>query len=351
MTDLRKKFFIEREESEIRAMRPKQVFIARGLVRRILDLDPAEDALELRFPLLPVKFQGTNLSVSQSTRKAYKHGDYYALAQPLTQGEAIASTRSPLQIREESLEALKQLPEHQNYLLGYSFTPVQGKDRRKRVVPFVWIMEGTKLFTYSENITNQEQGIIVKPYADSIRVAREGAEIPIAVPSRRQKEPRYKLKLSHVPVVDRPEKNAVVWSIRSTYEDGREPEHSRFNIRYKYDSDVESSDVHFFYPQDVAGMLAVSKHFFYQRNGNKVPWDMNPFAKPSQKAADFNTKAGNNILVYDPKLKSKSKLRKPHVAERSILMARLIGVLGHGETMFWGRERDPDLKNYRWSVN
>ena len=240
---------------------------------------------------------------------------------------------------------LQGLDEREIQALGFSFRPVQGRDRRKRIVPFTWVLEGARLFTYAENLANPQQGIQVRPYEDSARVAREGASIPVLVPSRTAKQPRYRLKLSHVPVVDNPEKNAIVWSFGSTYEEGRESEHSRFNIRYTYEQQAEGSDVHFIYPQDVTALLGVAKHF-WRENKNRVPWDMNPCPKPSQLEAELFTKMKNQALIVNSQTK---KLRKLYVPEVSLLLARTVGVLGHDATMFWNPERDPaSLKDYNW---
>lgn len=344
MSEERKSFFAERSVAEIKELKPKWVNNAKGLVRKIDGLDSSKEAMIIAIRLLPGEFYQFTDSWAEASRKAYKHGDYVALGQPQTQEEALRTRESPLQIRARDLDVLRGIREEEIQTFGYSFRPVQGRDRRKRLVPFAWIMEGTKLFSYAANLA---EGIKVEPYADSGRVAREGAEIVVTIPSRTKKKSRYKVKLSHVPVVDRPEKNAVVWSLRSTYDEGRAPLHSLYNVRFTFEREPEASDVLHLYPQDVAAYLAVARQCF-EENKNFVPWNMNPFAKPSQRAASFYGRLGNNVLVYDPSIKTKDHLRKLHVAERSLLIAREIGVFGHDQTMFWNPEVDPKLKDYSW---
>ena len=76
---------------------------------------------------------------------------------------------------------------------------------------------------------------------------------------------------------------------------------------------------------------------------------MNPFILFSKKGIEFYKKYVNNLLIYDPSLSSKDKLRKPHVVEKSLLLAKLFGVFNHDEIGFWNPERDGSLRDYDWS--
>jgi len=70
----------------------------------------------------------------------------------------------------------------------------------------------------------------------------------------------------------------------------------------------------------------------------------------SRKGADIDRRVRNNVLIFDPTLTSKHKLRKLHLAERSILLARAIGKFGHDEIAYWEPGRDGKIKDYDWSV-
>ena len=59
----------------------------------------------------------------------------------------------------------------------------------------------------------------------------------------------------------------------------------------------------------------------------------------------------NNIVIYDPTLSSKDKLRKLHVAEKSILIGRAIGRFGADEIMYADGARDGKLENYDWNYS
>jgi len=343
MTNEKKSFFNERTEAGIRALSSKRAFTARGLVERISDLSPSE-AVEIRVMITPGQFYRNTSNSAQASRKCYKHGDLIALTQPKTQGQAYGCSDIPLQIRDRDFSALEGMREDEINFVGYSFRPVQGNDKRKRVVPFVWIPEALRLFAYSETMT---EPIKITPYADAARVKFEGADVICNVPSREKGKARYNIKLKHVPVEGSTERRAVAWSL-SNDSGNKGPEHSLYNIKYNYEDDIEGSEVFTFYPHDIAAYVAVIKHF--NEKHNLTPIEMSPLALPSKRTADFYTKLCNNVLIYDPSSGEKDHLRKLHIDEKSILLARSIGVYGHDETMFWNPERDGMFKDYKWQV-
>ncbi len=340
----KKSFFRERSAAEIRHLSAKQVYSPRGLVERIDGLDPSSEAIELRTRIIPGNFYINTENSAQAARKCYKHGDLIALSQPKGQGEAYECPDIPLAIRARDFAALGKMKEEEINFMGYSFRPVQG-DKRKRVVPFVWLPEAERVFAYSENMSD---GIEVKPYADARRVFRQGADVICKVPSRSKKKSKYTIRLQNVPVLGVTEKRAVVWGVKPHYERGEEPEHSTFNIKYTYESDREGSDVVTFYPHDIAAYIATAAHFW--KKHNLTPMEMNPFALFSRKGVDFYKKLCNNVVIYDPTLSSKSKLRKLNIAEKSIMLGRGIGKFGHDEFAFWNPERDGKLKDYNWGI-
>ena len=67
--------------------------------------------------------------------------------------------------------------------------------------------------------------------------------------------------------------------------------------------------------------------------------EMNPFALSSKLEAEFYINLCNNLIIFDPSLKSKDKLRKLNIDEKSILLTRSIGILGHDKTFFWDPNR------------
>lgn len=353
MAEERKSFFRERTAAEISHLYTQRVYDARGLVRRIDSLNLGE-ALELRFQLLPGRFYRNVDTWAEASRKAYKHGDYLALSQPASLQSALDSPEIPLSIRARDFAKLGKMREEDINFIGYSFRPVQGRDRLKRMVPFIWCPEGVRLFGYAENLTG---GIRVQAYADSARVKSEGANVIVSVPSRTRKKPRYSFKLVHVPMTRNSANLASVLSLRSALiqEDGTgEPEgrkspHEMYNMRYTWEAEREGSDAVFLYPQDVAAYIAVIKD--QKLKHNMAPLVMNPFALTSRHGAELFTKFCNNVVIYDPTLKGKKKLRKLHVAEKGVLWGRAISVFGHDDIAFWDPERDGRLRDYSWSFS
>lgn len=351
---MKKAFFEERDAREIRELNPVRVYNARGLVMKIMNANPSSDCFELRFPITPGRFFIGGLNGAEASRKCFKHGDLVALSQPKTQQEAYGFSEIPLAIRARDFsEQLGNMKEEDIDFIGYSFRPVQGRNKVKRVVPYVWCAEALKVWGYSENMT---RGIDVNvKYTDAKRVRLEGGEVLCEVPSRTRKKPRYKFKLLHVPIEGVTEKRAVVWSLEPALnisEDGevesqRIP-HDNYRIKYTRENDREGSQNLVFYPHDIAAYIGIIKKFNSQHN--LTPLEMNPFVLFSKKGAEFYRNLGNNVLIYDPTLQNKDKLRKLHIDEKSILLARAIGVFGHDEIAYWDIPRDGRLKDYDWSI-
>lgn len=338
----RKSFFAERTAEEIRKLELSQASSQRNLVERISELG-IRQGLVIKTQIIPGRFFQNVEKGTEASRKCYKHGDLIASSQPRTQQDAYACQDIPLAIRARDFSQLKKMREDEINFIGYSWYPVQGRDRRKRVIPFVWLPEAVRLFGYAETIAG---GIQVKPYADAKRVQVEGAEIICEVPSRTKKMPRYKIRMQHVPVQGTTERRAVIWSLASDFQ--IYPEHSKWNIRYTWRDDRESSDRFTFYPHDIAAYIAIAGNYWKQHN--LTPMEMNPFMIVSRKGAEFYKKLGNNILVFDPTAGGNEHLRKPHIAEKSILIARAVGIFGHDEIAYWSPERDGKLRDYDWQV-
>lgn len=326
---MRKSFFQERTEAQIRSLKPKKFYLNRGLVKAISDLG-SEESIEIRTRLLPGNFYSQSSPV-EASRKFYKHGNLVQTVNPKSQKYAYSHDRKP--VSAEDFSFMENMNEEDVNYVGYSFYPVQGNDKRKRAVPFVWLLEGARIFTYSEKLASIE----VSPYEKAERVEVEGASVVCTVPSREKKKGRYKIKLEHVPVVDSKERLAVVLSLKSDFYQ----EHKEFNIRYTYKDDRESSDIFTFYPQDIAAYIAVMKYF--SEKDNFTPFCMNPFILPSRKEAEFYNRLCNNVIVYD----ASGKDRKLHIAEKSILLGRFMNVFGYESSTF-KKERDVRLSDYLW---
>src|SRR3989338_3927851 len=289
MTSERKSFFEERTASEIKHLSPRQEYKSRGLVERILGLRQNE-VIEVRFPITPPGFSSRGKSGARASRLNYKHGEFIALDQPRTLEKALETREIPLAIRKHSItKAMKNLREEEIDFVGYSWYPLQGRDCRKRVVPFVWLAEAVRIFAYAEN---REEPIITQIYDEAKRVSIEGASVVCRVPSRTKKHSRYHITLQHVPIDT--EKRAVCWSLARK---GDEPLHSEYNIRYTSKEDREGSNVLTFYPHDIAAYIEIVKKETAKHN--LTPIEMSPFAFISVKMSTLYERLRNNVLIYD----------------------------------------------------
>jgi len=272
------------------------------------------------------------------SRKFMKHGPEVKLKRFYTLEQAVKSGKTPIQLREEAFNSLAKYD-----YCGYSFLPV-GKDRRKRKISLVECLEGARIFAYAHQIAGTKVGI--KEYADAKKVRREGAEVIADVPSRQRKVSRVNFKFTSIPIIDSPEKYSISLNIGS--------DHScpvkRFNIRYKYIDDKESSGVFNFCAHEIAAYLElVQKEWSGKKN--IIPLQMCQFAIPTQETVNYYLKLENNVLVQDNYLKSKDKIRKLNKAEKEIGLWMLVRKLGHDKTFYSVQSRDGNVRDYNWKIS
>ena len=269
-----------------------------------------------------------------SARKFMRHGPEVKVRRAYSLDQAVREGRTPVQSREEAFNALQG----HNYC-GYTFMPL-GRDRRKRKVSLIECMEGARIFAYANQIHGT--GIDVKAYADSARVRREGAEVVAEVPSRTRGQLRTQLKLTSVPVVDSPEKYGIALNIGSDHSCGSK----RFNIRFRYSDDKESSGIVNICAHEIAAYLSLVDQQWGEHN--IVPLQMCQFAIPSQETVSSYLKWENNILVRDEDLTVRDKLRKPSRAEKEIGLWAQVEALGHDRTFYSRQSRDGGVSAYHW---
>jgi hypothetical protein len=283
------------------------------LVNQILDL-AKDDALIIKTRLIP---QG-----HKTSKKFMKHAVEIKTKRFYSLEEAIQTRRTPVQLREEAFNDLRT-----PFKCGYSFKPFLGNDKKTRRVSLVECLEGTKLYCYvhQENSNSITPSITVKPYDDAVRVDREGAEILVKVPSRMKKAPRYEFKVSSVTVADTKNKWANAYNISTDHD----CQSKRFNIRYAYDWDKESSKVFNFCAHEVAAYLAIVDYYWTEKK-NVIPLQMSQFAIPNKETVDYYNKLSKNCLIQE----NGEKTRKLNQAEKEILLWGLVKKLGHDNTFF-----------------
>jgi len=273
----------------------------------------------------------------KDARKFMKHGEEVRVRRFRSSGEAVRYGKTPVQLREDAFDAIRG-----NEFCGYSFMPF-ARDRRKRKVSLTACLEGARLFAYSHQVRGA--GIKMKAYADARRARIEGAEAVASVPSRTEGHDRHKFKLMAVPIVDIPEKYALAFNLGSDHACGAK----RFNIRYRYLDDKESSGVVNFCSHEVAVYLELVQRE-WEQNKNIVPLQMCMFAIPSQRTVDFYLRLENNVLIKDKAEKGKEALRKPNLAEKEIALWEFVRQYGHDAAFFPKSSRDGSLRKYRWQV-
>ena len=343
----KKPFFEERTAKEIKDLKIQEHSSGAGLVDLILGINPAEESILVNSHILPESFYKGGLCEATVSRRYFRHGTYVRLSTPFSLQDTLLSRRNPLGYRVEALKPLEKVPEEKLFVMGYEFRPPFGADKRKRRVTFVWDLEGARLHGYAEKMTT---GVTIDVYADARKVATEGASVVVRVPSRTAKHSRRLANIQHVPVVDNQWKRAVWRRMTSSYQEGSEVPHRTFGaVKFNSEDEIADSDVVQFYPHDMAGYWAGVRHFIKMEN--RVPWDMDPFAKPSGLSVNFYNLLNNNVLIQDATLKPKARPRKLHLAEKSVLLGRLLAVKGHDATFFWDPKRDPKkLADYDWSI-
>jgi len=271
----------------------------------------------------------------ETPRKFMKHGQEVYVKRFRSAGEAVRYGKTPVQLREEAFGAVSETE-----YCGYSFMPF-ARDRRKRKVSLTACVEGARLFAYSHQVRGA--GIRVKAYADARRVKVEGAEVVVSVPSRTDGHDKYEFKFMAVPMVDVPEKYAVAFNLGSDHVCGAK----RFNIRYRYLDDKESSGVINFCSHEIAAYLELVQREWDQ-NKNLVPLQMSQIAIPSQRTVDFYLRLENNVLVRDKDRKGKEVLRKLNMAEIEVALWSFVKKYGHDNTFFCKTGRDGNLRDYKW---
>ncbi len=372
MEQEKKSYFKPRTESEIRHLgNITRVDHQRDLVERIRDLDPSCDALIVDLSngiIVPERFFRKGMTMEEASNLAYKHGNLIPLEQPRTLNEAYSSVMIPLQLREQAFSRISRVKQQNNKFVGYSFWPVFGTNREKRVVRFRELAEGARLFTYAENFSgyvdkegNPQQGIMTDIKGESERAIKEGAWAVCHVPSRTKKQGKYRFAIFHVPYMPNPPSERKNYNLATSFSIERGTV-SHFETdeplkgttpwedhkpRFPFKKSKEGSDAVFLNHLDVAAYLAVVKECLTRRH-NQTPLQFNPYALPSKLQAEFYAKLENNVLVHDPTLDSKDKLRHLHLAEKSIMLCRAIGFFGHDKFSYWDPVRDRIYRDYSW---
>ena len=288
----------------------------------------------------------------ENYKKFMKHGPEVRLPRFFSLEQAVKQGNTPVQLREQAFNSADGF----NFC-GYSILPIGVEekekareselriDERKRKIALNDCLEGARIFAYSYQ---SGTGIKVRPYKDSKRVRIDGAEVLCDVPSRSMRGKgtegmRKKFKLLSVPFVDSREKYAIAFNIGSDHSCPAK----RFNIRYCYTDDKESSGVVNICAHEIAAYLQLIQQEFGD-NKNIIPLQMCQFAIPAQETVDYYLKIGNNLLIRDKSMKGDVKLKKPNKAHKEIALWAFVEALKHDKTFYSRQSRDGNVSDYNW---
>lgn len=244
----------------------------------------------------------------------------------------------PVDIREERYDNVNSVPHN-----CWAYVPLIGTDKRKRRVPIIEVVKGAKLYAYS--IRNNAP-IIVTPYADSEKVALDGATVMIDVPSRTPKAGRYKFKEMGIPLVDNDRKYALSSTV---VVEGHNCGFVLYHFGYKYVDDKEDSHQFTWDAHEIAGHYAMIDYYWNEEH-NMIPLAMSQIPMPSQKLAEIA-----DVLTYDTVVltrespqQKKRALYPLNRAEIQICLDAAVQKYGHNATLFCDTHRDGPLADYKW---
>ena len=303
----KKGFFREPTAAEMRKL--DLTHTDSDFIARILTLKP-EEALVVDYKLVPDRFQGP--------RTFRKYGPVVQLSNEDHSGSIV----TPAQLREEAVNDLTGKGAH----LGYSYTPTIGADGRPRRVSIVDCLEGARIFHYAhppkDNTIDGSPIEVERDYDDSGAVPINGATLVVTLPSRTKGHPRYSMRVDHVPISD----SEPQLDLASCFATDHICDSSRYKIRHG--TETEPINIVDICAHEVAAYLAIAEH--YQGDNNSVPWDMNPFATPTELTLDFYKRLETQVLIQTPE---DQKARKPNQVEKAILLMGLAQVKGHDATL------------------
>jgi len=367
----KKPFFKRRTEAQIRSLNSSDAYTQRNLVQRIDGLGN-DEALLIRTSIIPARFR-RGCDWSEASRKCRKHGSLIHLGFPSTLQDTLQLRGIPMDYRVRKFGGIHNrlhngdLEQGDINFVGYCWRPVQTRDKLKRVVIFDTLPRGAKRFTYDENFTKYRQneqdkkGVRVDAYPDAKRVRKEGARTVVEVCAEEEGRANYKFGLMHVPWLPNNPSERVNYNLATVLglkpivireEESDEPDTGRlpyddYDVRYTFEDSREGSGVLTYSVLDVQAYLGILKKQLVEEH-NQTALTFNPFALPSQHQAIFHTKLDNNVLIYDPTVGERGRLRHLHLAEKSILLGRAIAYFGHDDFGFWNSTRDGIYKNYDW---
>ncbi len=333
---MKKSFFREPTRAQI-SRRNKIEISPAELDEAIDELKNTDNYILVRGILVPAQYD--------SHRKFIKHAPEIIARHPKSQIETQTHRQFPYQAKREALNKIienEKSGKPKIDFAGWGFYPFQ-LDGRKRRILFTTDFEAAQLYAYAHQSGAQ---ISVKPYADSKRVRKEGAEIMVEVPSRTEGRNRYKFKLMSVPVIDSPEKFVIAHNLGTNHSC---PDVD-FRIRYRFEDQAETSQVVNLDSHVGAAYLAVIDFFWLPENGRiKVPLNCGQFDIPTSAALEFYKSLAGRVLIQETKT---SEPGKPNKAERNKAISDRLKSRGYNWMFFPTKKIDNqvNVRDYNWTL-
>jgi len=287
-----------------------------------------------------------------------KHGPEIRLRRYLSIEAAEADVEKgviPLHLRQEAYErARKGRLAH----ACYSFVPLIGNDKRRRRVGLVQILDGARIFAFSESLRKKlgvserefyekvkYPGIKVKPYDNAKGTAKDGAQLIVRIPSSENNE-RYQFRMSGIAVDNNSRKLAISHGLGSNHQCG----FSTFKeLRYPFAEEPETSNVFQVCKHETAAVYAIIDYCL-KTSGLITPLETTQIALPSKRFQELYKRMLDSWLIYDETLETRDKLRKPLQAEKEIVLDAAVKLFEYDEALFCNTKRDGKLKDYDWTL-
>lgn len=307
----------------------------------------SEKALEIKDgQYLILKFEnGLIPQQFSSARKFLKHGNFIQIPTPSSIDEAVEGHMYPWILRRDSFDSIDKVD-----YSGYSFRPFASfqDDKRERRVRLVELCEALRILSYAENPETKTTITINKVYAESERVSKDGATVDVSVPSRSKKQPRYGFNMYSI-VVDSNNPNSYAVA-NGFFTDIKIPIND-WSFRYNYYQDKKDSNVINIYAPEIAAYFKFMLEQLHQSvKPNKSATEMSPFGIPTNLTVDYYKNLLSKVVIYDPKLKNKLRLRKLNKAEQEIMLWALVKEAKHEKTFFRRKKRDGPIENLDWKI-
>jgi len=327
---MKKEFFRVPSAAEILG-NDRIIEVSDDMVNSILSLYK-DQSIIIKRGLVPESFE--------SSRKFMKHGPEVKPKRQLSLTQMLKDPQRPLDLRNEAMSTISP-----KAYSGYSFKPFIGTDRKTRRVHLVECLEAAKLYAYCHSDIAFKPHIELKPYHDAKRVAIDGTEIMGLVPSRTLGQGNYEIRFYSVPIAENKRKWGLAYNISTSHN----CKSKLFNIRYRFETDKESSKQFNFCAHEIAMYMAIIDHY-HDKHNNLIPIEQSQFALPTEFTADFYKRLDTNVVIQPDEDKNPRRLNR---ADKEILLWGLVFAQGrdHGfdkaqlKTFFATRK----LREYDWS--